>query len=297
MRKKYNYFQMKEMSKDPTMDYSKRTMLYVGGFLDSPNFPFARTIEIYYKRLGFNVWLLDVNRFTTMEYPASARATRAVGKAVGDMLANLTAMDVGFDPKNFEILGASLGGQTMGFIAKRYKALTGVKIDKLTGIDTTGICFRRNGPDDRLDTDDADFITLLVTNMDVYGMAMPVGHVNFYVNGGENQAAAIVWTKCDELCGHTRAYFIWLAALENPNSFIAVKCNSLQQVRDGDCFGNKPRITNNLGLKTDRSKPGIYYLSTTNKFPYFMGVKGLKKGSDTFSTLEAKANALDLIIV
>ncbi|XP_013190744.1 lipase member H [Amyelois transitella] len=296
-RKSYNYFQMREMSKDPTMDWSKRTVMYVGGFLDSPNFIFARTIDVYYRRLGYNVWLLDVNRFTTIEYPALARAMRAVGKYAGDMIANLTSLDVGFNPKNFEILGYSIGGQTMGLIAKRYKAVTGVTIDRLTGLDSFGICFRRSEPEDRLDRDDADFIVLVKTNIDAYGMAMAVGHVNFYVNGGENQAGLASWTTCDEWCSHSRAYKLWIAALENPHSFIGVKCDSIQQARDNECFDNKPKVTNTMGVLTDRSKPGIYYLSTTNIFPFHLGVKGTKKGRDSFSMLATNANAPDITVV
>ncbi|XP_053607004.1 lipase member H-like isoform X2 [Plodia interpunctella] len=294
MRKKYNYFQMKEMSKDPTMDYSKRTMLYVGGFLDSPNFPFARTIEIYYKRLGFNVWLLDVNRFTTMEYPAAARFTRTVGKHTAEMLANLTSTTA-LNPKKLDILGLSLGGQTMSFIAKYYTALTGLKLSRLTALDPSGPCFRTLGPEDRLDLNDADLVDVVSTNIDGFGMATPVGHVNFYVNGGEYQPGDIFWMPCNVLCSHIRSYTIWLAALDNPDSFLAVRCDSVQDARDNKCYDKEPMVTNVMGLKVDRNKPGIFYLPTNNNFPYYLGVGGLKKRSDYFSAKLNSINAKDVM--
>lgn len=68
--RKYNYFQMAQLAKDPDLDWeNKKTMLYVGGFLDSPSFLFASSMGKVYKALGYNVLMLDTNWFTTVEYP------------------------------------------------------------------------------------------------------------------------------------------------------------------------------------------------------------------------------------
>ena len=60
---------MKELAKDPAIDFEKKTMVYLGGFLDSPGFPYASFMSSAYKNIGYNVLLLDTNMFTTMEYP------------------------------------------------------------------------------------------------------------------------------------------------------------------------------------------------------------------------------------
>lgn len=68
--RKYNYFQMAQLAKDPDLDWeNKKTMLYVGGFLDSPSFLFASNMAKVYKALGYNALMLDTNWFTTVEYP------------------------------------------------------------------------------------------------------------------------------------------------------------------------------------------------------------------------------------
>lgn len=191
------------------------------------------------------------------------------------MLANLTKE--GLDPKKLELIGLSLGGQTVSFIAKNYRLLTGMNISRITGLDPSGPCFRNLGPDERLDQTDADFVDVVGTNIDGYGMAAPVGHVNFYVNGGEFQPGDIFWMPCNVLCSHVRSYTLWLAALQYPDSFIAIQCDSVQQARYKKCYDKKPTVTNLLGLNTDRQRPGIFFLATRNNFPYYLGEKGLKQ--------------------
>ncbi|XP_060802493.1 lipase member H-like [Amyelois transitella] len=224
----------------------------------------------------------------------AARFTRTVGRHTAEMLANLTKISP-FDPKKLDILGLSLGGQIMSFLAKHYYALTGVKISRLTALDPSGPCFRNLGPDERLDQDDADLVDVISTNIDGFGMATPVGHVNFYVNGGEFQPGDILWMPCNVFCSHIRSFTIWLAALDNPDSFIAVQCDSVQDARYNKCHDREPMVTNIMGLNVDRNKPGIFYLATHNNFPYYLGVKGLKKRSDYFSAKLRFINAKDVM--
>lgn len=199
------------------------------------------------------------------------------------MLANLT--DTGLDPKRFELVGLSLGGQIVSFIAKNYRLLTGMNISRITGLDPAGPCFRNLGPEDRLDQSDADFVDIISTNIDGFGMAAPIGHVNFYVNGGEYQPGDVFFIPCSTMCSHFRSFTIWIAALYNQNSFIGIQCDSVQDAREKNCYDRTPQVTNIMGLKTDRSKEGIFFLATSNKYPYALGKKGLKKENECFITM------------
>lgn len=208
---------------------------------------------------------------------------RTVGKHAAEMLINLTQL--GLDPKKIELVGLSLGGQTVSFIAKNYRLLSGMNISRITGLDPAGPCFRNLGPEDRLDQSDADFVDVVSTNIDGFGMAAPVGHVNFYVNGGEFQPGDVFWMPCNVFCSHLRSFTVWLAALQYPDSFIAMQCDSVQDARDKNCYDRVPRVTNTLGLDVDKSKEGIFYLATDNNFPYHLGKKGLKKENEFFMHL------------
>ncbi|KAM3966425.1 lipase member H-A-like [Aphomia sociella] len=296
-RKMYTYYQIKAFANDPTMDYSKKTMLYVGGYGDNPISPLAIVFHNEYLKLGYNIWLLDTSKFTIREYPRAARLMRTVGKHVGEILHNLTLYNVEFDPKNLEMVSVSLGVHTMSFIAKSFKALSGTTVGRLTGLDPSGPCFRNLGPEGQLDKSDADFVDVLITNMDGLGTANPMGHVNYYVNGGEFQSAELPWYLCDYLCSHMRMFTLWYAALLHPDSFIAMQCDSVQQARERNCYDRRPMVTNVLGLKANKTKHGIFYLATNYYFPYYMGKKGLKRKYEPLDVRLRELNSADVMIV
>ncbi|CAH0729994.1 unnamed protein product, partial [Brenthis ino] len=293
--RQYGFHQMRELAKDPHIDFKKKTMLYVGGYMDIPRSPLAIFMAHAYKNIGYNVLLLSTEKFTTMEYPRASRFMRPVGKLVAQMLIDLTKE--GLNPKRLEIVGISLGGQTASFIAKNFQKLTGRNVSRLTGLDPAGPCFRNLGPNDRIDKSDADFVEIISTNIDGYGMAAAVGHVTYYVNGGENQPGQIFWPLCQILCSHVRSHTLWLTALKYQNSFVAIQCDSVQEARNRDCYGKKPLVTNLMGLKADKSKEGIFYLSTSNNYPYFLGEKGTKRENDFYLSFVAKMNDMDVIEV
>ncbi|XP_053613129.1 lipase member H-A-like [Plodia interpunctella] len=279
--RKYTYNQVKGLAKDPTIDWNRKTILYVPGWFDNiKNLPIAYVMRKLYKQMGYNVLILEIINFMTQEWPIAARAMMGVGDQVGEMLARLKRHQPKFDPKKLEITGISLGGQTMGFIAKSYYNRTGVKISRLTGMDCAGPCFRNRGPEGRVDESDADFVDLILTNIDTYGMAAPVGHVNIYVNGGEYQPGDGYWMSCGPFCSHSRSVPLQMLSLLYPDSFIAIKCDSVQDARDGNCYDRKPMETITLGPKMDRNARGIYYLATSSQLPYYMGERGLKKEND-----------------
>lgn len=203
---------------------------------------------------------------------------RPVGRHAAKML--IVLMEEGLDPKKLEIVGLSLGAHTMSYLAKKFQEITGKNISRLTGLDPSGPCFRNLGPEDRLDMSDADFVDVIKTNIDGYGLAAPTGHVNFYVNGGEYQPGDVLWMPCNVLCSHIRSYTLWIAALKHPGKFIALQCDSVQQARNRECYERKPLVTNLLGLNVDKSKEGIFYLATDNNYPYYLGEKGLKREND-----------------
>ncbi|XP_061714810.1 phospholipase A1 member A-like isoform X2 [Cydia pomonella] len=271
----YNYYGMNQLAKSPDIDFRKKTWMYVGGYFSTNSLNSGRNLGYDYKARGYNALSLDTFQFTTTYYPQAARIIRAVSKHAAEMLVKLTRL--GLDPKKLEITGMSLGAQTMGFIAKNYRQMTGQNISLLTALDGAGPCFRHLRPDERLDKSDADFVVSVLTTMDISSISVPYAHVTFYVNGGAFQEGDIAWLPCDALCSHVRAYFVWWAAVVYPSAFIAVRCDNVQQARDGDCYDLQPMVTNTMGLLTDKSKPGIYYLRTTNRWPYALGRRGLKK--------------------
>ncbi|XP_063382148.1 pancreatic triacylglycerol lipase-like [Cydia fagiglandana] len=291
----YNYRNIKTLALDPNIDFRRKTIVYCPGYTEYTALPVGRFLMLLYKRLGYNVLILEYVDFSTNIFPIVPRVMRPVSKHIAGMLANLTT--VGLDPKKLEMLGLSLGGVSMAFVAKSFQQMTGRNISKLIALDPAGPCVRHLGPKDRLDPSDADFVLHIATNAGGYGIGTPVGHVSVYVNGGEYQPGTLPSYLCDNLCSHLQAFFIWISVMENPGKFIMMQCDSLQQARDHNCFERKPMVTSTLDLYTDRSKPGIYYLATSPKYPYYLGKKGLKRsGSEALNHI-SDLNAVDVLMV
>ncbi|XP_063363392.1 phospholipase A1 member A-like [Cydia amplana] len=291
----YNYRNIKTLAMDPNIDFRRKTIVYCPGYTEHTRLPVGRFLMLQYKRLGYNVLIIEYIDFTTNIFPVVPRVLRPVGKHIAEMLANLTT--VGLQPKKLELLGLSLGGVSMTFIAKSFQQITGRNISKLTALDPTGPCVRHLGPEGRLDPSDADFVLQVATNIGGYGLGTPVGHVSVYVNGGEYQPGAFPSYLCDNLCSHMQAFLIWISVMENPGKFVMMLCDSQQQARDHNCFERKPMVTNTLDLYTDKSKPGIYYLATSSKYPYYLGKKGLKRsGSEALNHI-SDLNAVDVLRV
>ncbi|XP_061714830.1 phospholipase A1 member A-like [Cydia pomonella] len=275
---KYNYYRVKEIVRNPNFNVKNKTMLYVGGYWDSGTWGVGRLLGLLYKQMDYNVLLLETLYFTTTTFTKASRLMRPVGKHAAEMLAALYKL--GMDPKHLTICGISLGGQTISFIAKNFRRITGQNVSTLVALDPGGPCFRYLGPDQRLDPSDADFVIAIITNSEGFGIGTPVGTISFYVNGGEWQPGEISFIPCSIMCSHMRSYFVWLSALMNPHRLIAVRCDSVAQAKMGDCYDKQPLVTNTLDIYLDRSKPGIYYLPTSNRWPYALGKRGLRKRSN-----------------
>ncbi|XP_048000848.1 phospholipase A1-like isoform X2 [Leguminivora glycinivorella] len=278
------------LAKSKRMDFTnKKTVLYAVGFLDSAVWPHTQAVGTAYAKRGYNVFITETFSFLTYIYPKSVRLTRVIGQKMGEFLVKLT--EQGLSPDNLELVGLSLGAHIVSYAAKHFYNATGKKPSRLTGLDPSGPCFKTMPLEHRLNPSDAEHIEIVHTNIDGFGTPEPLGHVDFYANGGEYQPSDIPYIPCLVVCSHLKSVFYWWQALEHPNKFIGQKCDSVQAARYNECNSTE---TNVVGLETDFSKPGIYYLSTSNEFPYYRGKEALK-GTDISANFVEKLNEEEFV--
>ncbi|XP_013137881.1 PREDICTED: lipase member H-B-like isoform X1 [Papilio polytes] len=284
----------KSLAKDKLVDFkNKKTVFYIGGFVDSAYFPFSQAMGTVYSRRGYNVLLSETFQFLTYIYPKSVRLSKVIGDKIGELLVNLE--NLGLKADNLEIVGMSIGAHIAGYAAKYYFNATGRKPSRLTGLDPAGPCFRGLPPDLRLRKTDAERVDILHTNIDGFGIAENLGHVDYYVNGGEYQPSDIVAIPCLVICSHVRSAIYWWLAVQNPKKFIAIKCDSIQDARFAKCY-NGTEI-NYVGLETKFDRPGLYYLPTYNEFPYYRAKEGLNEQNEIYKYHAARVNAEDMFVV
>ncbi|XP_052738022.1 pancreatic lipase-related protein 2-like [Bicyclus anynana] len=259
------------------LDFKKRkTLVFVSGYLDASFSPICRAVASPYLERGTNVIIVEIYPILHRTYPVAARLTKPLGHILGEFLVELTRM--GLTPHKLELLGGSLGAHIASYAAIRYHELTHLKPARLTGLDPAGPCFRRLPRSERINPEVAHQVDAVHTNIDGFGLPDPVGHVDFYINGGEFQPAMELnyLLPCLQLCSHVRAAIYWIIANYEPDKFLAVHCSSLDNVRRGNCY-QEPIYANVLGPKTNFSMAGLYYLPTTESYPFYLGEKGLKQ--------------------
>lgn len=114
-------------------------------------------------------------------------------------LQELKQLDLG----RTHIIGFSLGAHVAGFAGSELPGLY-----RITGLDPAGPLFESQHPDARLDDTDAKFVDVIHSNgenliLGGLGSWQPMGHVDFYPNGGRVQ------TGCSNLFLGAVTDFIW----------------------------------------------------------------------------------------
>ncbi|KAJ1531571.1 hypothetical protein ONE63_000244 [Megalurothrips usitatus] len=232
-----------------------------------------------------NVICVDWERGATIpNYVRAAANTRMVGKQVALLLAGLQK-HAGLPVHRVHVIGFSLGAHVAGFAGAELKNLS-----RITGLDPAGPLFESQDPRARLDATDANFVDVIHSNgenliLGGLGTRQPLGHVDFYPNGGRMQKGCanlfvgavsdILWSASENearsLCNHRRAYKFFTDSVSPRCHFPAAACDSYDSFLQGRCFPCDPpsRPCGNMGYYADRALArGPLYLVTRDEEPF-----------------------------
>jgi len=87
----------------------------------------------------------------------------------------------------------------------------------LSGLDPVGRYFEGDKPGIRLDSSDAQFVDVIHTDSDNNGVEQPLGHLDFYPNGGAQQKGCGVLGGKETLCFVVEQVVV-IARLDNEES-------------------------------------------------------------------------------
>jgi len=267
---------------------SSPTKVIIHGFGSSCDKVWAREMRLSFLAVeDCNVICVDwAAGAVDPNYVRAAVNTRLVGKQVA-LLIKAINLEFGDINNNTHLVGFSLGAHVSGFVGKELRNLS-----RITGLDPAGPLFEGYSPKVRLDKTDADYVDVIHSNGDSLiigglGAWEPIGHVDFYPNGGKAQRGCqnlligglydFIYsysTKNESyryLCNHRRAYKLFTDSISPKCKFTAFPCDSYEKFESGQCFTCNSEVgeCGELGYYSNLSPGrGSLYLLTRETEPF-----------------------------
>ncbi|XP_045449621.1 lipase member I-like [Melitaea cinxia] len=261
------------LTESGVFDITRQTKIIIHGYKDSSQSSVSLDIaESYNEKKMFNVLLVDAEEMMNQRYILSVHNARLVGKRLANLLGNLE--NFGASADDFHLIGVSLGAHIAGWAGKYFHKYKSHLLGRITGLDPAGPCFSFAYPDQRLDKMDAKYVDVMHSNMLVQGVIEPLGHADFYLNGGGPQQPGCIMPSCS----HLRAAQVYAESIRTPKSFVGIRCRSWQQFEANKCKNKDYAV---LGYGSSTSTRGLYYLRTSAGSPFGLGMNGTKQVAST----------------
>ncbi|OXU29964.1 hypothetical protein TSAR_008301 [Trichomalopsis sarcophagae] len=277
--------------KTSNFSVDKPMKVLIHGWTDTGSSSWIQDFRKNYLKAGdYNVVVVDWSVASLQDYLTASRLSRQVGDHVSKFLEFLMMENI-VASEDIHVLGHSLGAHIAGFIGSN---LSG-KIARITGMDPARPDFEYpflREPNDRLDPTDAKFVDVIHTCAGTVGFVRPIGHVDFYPNGGSfrQPGCPVLMTRnysqasndknkkigclnrrfssIPEYCSHGRSHQFMSESIVNPTGFPAVECNGWKEFKANRCGSN--RIVY-MGEKLDTEARGVYFLETNAGVPFGRG--------------------------
>ncbi|XP_017572469.1 lipase member H isoform X1 [Pygocentrus nattereri] len=223
-------------TKELLFDVKKPTTFVIHGYrpTGAPPIWINHIVHLLAAQVDMNILVVDWNRgAANLNYFIAVTNTRRTAINITGFIERMR--DEGASLESIHLIGVSLGAHVAGFIG----AMLGGKIGRITGLDPAGPMFAGVPPDERLDPTDAQFVDVLHTDMNSFGLKGTHGHIDFYANGGLDQPGCpktIFSGKSYFVCDHQRAIFLYLCALNHTCNITAYPCSSYSDFLNGQCL-------------------------------------------------------------
>ncbi|XP_020288317.1 pancreatic lipase-related protein 2-like [Pseudomyrmex gracilis] len=261
--------------KDSPFNYTLPTKILVHGWTDNGNTFWLNDVRRNYLSVGdYNVICINWFAGSNKEYLTSVRLTRQVGEYVAEFIEFLTSeTELSFD--NIHILGHSLGAHIAGYVGNYVSK----KLGRITGLDPARPAYETpylKDTEERLDPTDANFVDIIHTCAGSLGFLRPIGHIDFYPNGGTFRQPgcpfSTIWNNENdpvgifaEYCSHGRSHQFFAESIVHPNGFIAVQCATWIDFQLGKCNNSNTAV---MGEFISSDERGIFYLETNAQPPF-----------------------------
>ncbi|XP_053731362.1 inactive pancreatic lipase-related protein 1-like [Synchiropus splendidus] len=287
---KNRYYQEIKKTNIQASNYSglRKTRFIIPGHLESgdEDWPQDMCKEMLSKE-NVNCIAVEWKKGVSTNYAQAVNNGRVLAAQVESML-TFIMVTYKQTAEKFHIIGHGVGAHVAGDVGSRVQGLA-----QITGLDPLEPYFSGADAAVRLDTSDATFVDVIHTDGLPFnsklglGMSQPMGHVDFYPNGGELMPGCsknkgkptdldAIWlgTKKFDFCNHQRAYQFYSEAMVTPRGFEAFPCVDAETFAEGKCFPCTEGQCPHMGLHTAKLMQNTdmldrkYFLTTGNSMPF-----------------------------
>jgi len=220
--------------------------------------PIALPKKEYFEKGEYNFFGVDWRRGGhTMNYVWARKRSNATGVVMGKFIEFLIR-DGKAKMDDMQIAGFSLGGQIVGYAGKYLNG----QLPAIYGMDPAGPLFYKSSLDERLDPTDAKYVEVLHTAGYKLGYDKPLGHADFYFNGGRSQPGCTIIDVLGN-CAHMRSAYYFAESITSKEGFWGLKCQDRDHIKSSGCSKTDGTLRKAGGDPISASDNGsVYYVKT-----------------------------------
>ncbi|XP_048489165.1 pancreatic triacylglycerol lipase [Plutella xylostella] len=251
-----------ESLRNSNFNFNRKVKVLTHGWRNHGLSPMPESIkEAYLNVSDLNIIVVDWGVAANVNYVDASYNVAMVALHLTHFLNFL--IDEGVSTDYVHLIGHSLGAHVVGIAGAYVKK---GPIDTITGLDPALPLFTLGNKDARLDKHDARHVEVIHTCGGYLGFGSPIGHIDFYPNGGTSQPGCVF--DFSGGCAHNRAHEYFAESITSDVQFTAVRCVNYDELYNtGSCRGTGETLPMG-GFDIHYGKDGIYYLKTNAEKPF-----------------------------
>ncbi|XP_042148477.1 pancreatic lipase-related protein 2-like [Ixodes scapularis] len=249
-------------------DIRRPLVIVVHGWLRNSNTAYLpETKDALLEKEDLNVILVDWRGGASqLNYIQSSGDTALVGRQISVLVQGLMkSYPDALKASDVHAIGHSLGAGVVGFFGKHFKNSTGTLIGRISALDAAAPLFADTSV--YVSHRDAVFVDAIHTSggnktiFKEFGIYNPIGHVDFYVNGGRKQPGCSLFSL---FCSHRGSLLYYLESLTNDHcNFTSTPClGGLKALKKNQCIPGKEDLGQLGYYSIDAPGRGIQILDT-----------------------------------